>query len=365
MGEGNDGADAGNDGADGFGGGFGGFGSPGGDPGNAGGLAGFGFGPEAGGPPGGFGGGPEDNTLAGLFGPVAFSDLSDAQALAGFSGFNVPSAAYGNHSISSEDTQSTAFQQMLKHPVVQFLAQLHPVTRTMNLVSNIATAQNPAAKAAQTAASMMGGKLGSAVAGPLGGIAGSMAMGGLAGRGNNGDSSTGANSPGGFGGQSGSGFGDVAAGLGGLYAGYRGMRETNNMLGGLQSLYSQNSPYSQALRQQLERRDAASGRRSQYGPREVELQAKLAQLASGQIPAMAQLNQQQQMIRAAMLKSGIGFANKMGLFNRVGNGLSDMFNGTLGGVQPSIGVFSPSQVYDAADLSNTDPGLDLSGLFGG
>jgi len=52
--------------------------------------------------------------------------------------------------------------------------------------------------------------------------------------------------------------------------------QQQQQLQSLSSLYSPNSPYAQVMRQQLDRRDAASGRRSQYGPREVELQAKLA-----------------------------------------------------------------------------------------
>jgi hypothetical protein len=48
----------------------------------------------------------------------------------------------------------------------------------------------------------------------------------------------------------------------------------------LNSMYGQDSPYAQAMRQQLDRKDAAAGRRSQYGSREVELQAKLAELDS-------------------------------------------------------------------------------------
>lgn len=44
----------------------------------------------------------------------------------------------------------------------------------------------------------------------------------------------------------------------------------------LADLFSPNSPYAQQLRQQLDRRDAAAGRRSQYGTRETELAAQLA-----------------------------------------------------------------------------------------
>jgi hypothetical protein len=60
----------------------------------------------------------------------------------------------------------------------------------------------------------------------------------------------------------------------------------------LEGLYGQNSPYAQSMRQQLERRDAASGRRSQYGPREVELQAALAGNAAKLAPTLNQLGTQ-------------------------------------------------------------------------
>lgn len=95
-------------------------------------------------------------------------------------------------------------------------------------------------------------------------------------------------------------------GLAQLYTGYRGQRDNSRMLKGLTDLYSQNGAYAQQLRKQLSRQDAASGRRSQYGPREVELQAKLAQMTSGQIPAMNQMYQQQAMARNAMLQGGLG-----------------------------------------------------------
>jgi len=49
----------------------------------------------------------------------------------------------------------------------------------------------------------------------------------------------------------------------------------------LVDLFSPNSPYAQQLRQQLERRDAAAGRRSQYGTRETELAAALSRNQAG------------------------------------------------------------------------------------
>lgn len=54
----------------------------------------------------------------------------------------------------------------------------------------------------------------------------------------------------------------------------------NQQVASLNDMFSPNSPYAQQLQRELARRDAASGRRSQYGPRSVELQAKLAQAAA-------------------------------------------------------------------------------------
>jgi hypothetical protein len=125
------------------------------------------------------------------------------------------------------------------------------------------------------------------------------------------------------------GIGEALPGLAGMFAGYQGMRDSSKMLGGLQDLYSQNSPYAQMLRQQLQRKDAAGGRRSQYGPREVELQAKLAQMASGQIGAMSQLQQRQNINRAQMMQQGLGAFQKMGGIK----GLQSLFGmGGMGGM---------------------------------
>ena len=129
------------------------------------------------------------------------------------------------------------------------------------------------------------------------------------------------------------------------------MSNSGKMLGGLQGLYSQNSPYAQQMRQSLQRRDAAGGRRSQYGPREVELQAKLAQMASSQIPAMNQLQQRQNMNRAIMLQQGLGAFNKMGGLE----GLQGLFGmGGAGGMfdQAASGLIGNGSL---GNLFNLDP----------
>lgn len=142
---------------------------------------------------------------------------------------------------------------------------------------------------------------------------------------------------------------DALPGLLGMYAGYQGQKDAGSMLGGLQSLYGQDSPYAQVLRQQLQRRDAAGGRRSQYGPREVELQAKLAQMASGQIGNMSQLQQRQNINRAAMLQQGLGAFKKMGGF---------------GGLQDLFGLGGAGGMYETAAMNGLNNG-SLGNIFGG
>jgi len=102
-------------------------------------------------------------------------------------------------------------------------------------------------------------------------------------------------------GGTGSMLGNVVGGLGALYGYNQASKGLNSQIGGLQGLYGQNSPYAQTLRQQLERKDAAAGRRSQYGPREVQLQAALADKTAGvsdTIGRLATSNQNNQLALA-------------------------------------------------------------------
>lgn len=68
--------------------------------------------------------------------------------------------------------------------------------------------------------------------------------------------------------------------------------QMNGMIGQLSGLYSNSSPYAQQLRQELERKDAAAGRRSQYGGRETQLQAMLAEKQAGLAPMQNLLTSQ-------------------------------------------------------------------------
>lgn len=174
---------------------------------------------------------------------------------------------------------------------------------------------------------LVGGNLGQAVAGTLGGLAGG-ALGSMYGgqAGLPGYSGPQAGQP--EGAQGGGGFMDKAIPtLAGLYAGYQGGRGIGKQIGSLSNMYGQGSPYAQALRQQLERRDAGAGRRSQYGPREVELQAQLARMASSNAPGLAALYGQQNQNRAQMLKALMFGYDQMGGLQGIRGGLQGLFGG--------------------------------------
>lgn len=103
--------------------------------------------------------------------------------------------------------------------------------------------------------------------------------------------------------------------------------EANDQYKKLRDMYGPNSPYAQQLRKQLERKDAAAGRRSQYGPREVELQARLADMYSRGYPSMnAAMNQRNQMRGQGMglIFSGL---DKSGVLEDAWKGLGGLFGG--------------------------------------
>ena len=143
-------------------------------------------------------------------------------------------------------------------------------------------------------------------------------------------------------------FDNILNGVGtgaGLYNMFRSYQNANNMAGRLGSMFSENSPYATQLRQQLERRDAAAGRRSQYGPREVELQAKLAAMANQIAPnqmAARQYGDQSLMRMLGML----GSANKMGVFDPVKGWLNNMFSSpTYTANTPYTSDYTPETNY--------------------
>lgn len=132
----------------------------------------------------------------------------------------------------------------------------------------------------------------------------------------------------------------LAGGLAQLYAasqansGLKGASGANqavqDQISSLSNMYSPNSPYAQQLRQTLERKDAAAGRRSQYGPREVQLMAALADKQAGVADSIGRLatsgqsnqialNNQKNQTRAQQLALLMNLGKQSGAFASLGN----------------------------------------------
>lgn len=110
-------------------------------------------------------------------------------------------------------------------------------------------------------------------------------------------------------------FDSMAGNLMGLYSAYKNRKMAGKQAGQLQSLFGPNSPYAQQLKQTLLRQDAAAGRRSQVGPRSVELQARLAEMNSKNAPMLNQLYQQKGAAGDMMLKNLLGLGMNGGAQN--------------------------------------------------
>jgi hypothetical protein len=120
---------------------------------------------------------------------------------------------------------------------------------------------------------------------------------------------------------------NVLTGLAGLYSANQNNRAIKNQMGSLTGMYGQDSPYATTLRETLARRDAAGGRRnSGAGTREVELQAKLAEMASRNSGAVANLAGQRNSNRMQNLNSLMYLGRSSGLFDKIGKGISGLFD---------------------------------------
>lgn len=159
---------------------------------------------------------------------------------------------------------------------------------------------------------------------------------------------------GGLGGGSGAGAGGSGGGfdlnallntggnLAGIWSANQAYDDVRDLQKELTGMYGPESPYAAQLRQQLDRRDAAAGRRSQYGPREVELQSNLAQQTSKNMLALA-----------GLYKDAAGYRNQM-----VNNGLQGL-SGLFGGGTSGGGASIPSWLQDL--FKNNQGGLDFNG----
>jgi len=196
--------------------------------------------------------------------------------------------------------------------------------------------------------STIGGLAGGMAGGPIGSFAGSML--GCNMFSGSGGGYSGTQSPGG----NGLDYGALASGLAGLYMANKGSSDAGKAASGatdsanasLESMFGANSAAAQQMRQELDRRDAASGRRSQYGPREVELQAALAKLKAGAYPGMVNANvnasnaslaakNAQRVKQNQMLSSLLYLGKNSGAFSKLG----DMFGGGQQAPNISAGEF--------------------------
>lgn len=285
--------------------------------------------------------------------------------------------------IYGEDTSFWGrINQFMQSPIGKFgmmaLSKANPALGAIAAMANrgYQASQSPA-QAGRAIGGMTGSQVGGSIAGLPGSIVGGM-IGGWGGQQALGGLSQGYSGPS-MGQQAGAQGGSPnmdmmtggLAGLASLYQGMRNSREIGGQLNGLQSLYGQNSPYAQQLRQALARQDAKSGRRSQYGPREVELQARLAQMASGQAGTMANLMQMRQANRGQSLAQLAGLYQQMGGMNGIRGGLDQLFNGFGGsgnGIPSDMETLAP---YNYGNLNPENyyapiPDIpDFGGDFGG
>lgn len=121
-----------------------------------------------------------------------------------------------------------------------------------------------------------------------------------------------------------------------------------NQVRSLGEIYGPNSPYAAQMRQTLARKDAAAGRNSQYGPREAQLQALLAEKQAQATSAMSQaaqvgnanalaMNKYRNQMTGQKLALASNMAKKFGLFDMFGSGSgrTPNFNPNLG-IGPSL-----------------------------
>lgn len=143
---------------------------------------------------------------------------------------------------------------------------------------------------------------------------------------------------------SGNGLGNMTGSLMGLYSAWQKRKQLGQLQSGLEGLYGQSSPYAQQLRNTLARHDAASGRRSQVGPREVELQARLAGLNAQMAPTLSNIMGQRNGATNMGLYNLAQLFGNTGMGRNVGDWGQSLYNQYLG--SPMAGANVGPQQYD-------------------
>lgn len=126
-------------------------------------------------------------------------------------------------------------------------------------------------------------------------------------------------------------YGDMAASMFGMYNARKQKKALQEQQSQLQNLFSPNSPYAQMARQRMERQDAAGGRRSQYGNRETQLAALLADKQASTMPQQERYaqgigGQQNAMVNAGLRGAGQLYNNRGAIGNDI-DSLLRMFQG--------------------------------------
>lgn len=119
---------------------------------------------------------------------------------------------------------------------------------------------------------------------------------------------------------------NMMSNLMGLYSAYKQHQANSQLQGNLSSMYGQDSPYAQQLKQQLARTAAQSGRRSDAGSQVVALQAALAHGNSQNAPQIMSLNNQNTNGMNAGLNNLYQIGQQTGANQQLLNGGKDLWN---------------------------------------
>lgn len=117
-------------------------------------------------------------------------------------------------------------------------------------------------------------------------------------------------------------FDTIGRTLGSLYTQNRARRDAKEQMNRMDVL---RGAYRDDMSNQLARRDAAGGRRSQYGPREVELMARLAQLDQGNAPQLNNLYNQRRAANVGALNDVFTGVRRLGGPQQIYNDVSSYF----------------------------------------
>ena len=139
--------------------------------------------------------------------------------------------------------------------------------------------------------------------------------------------------------------GDLASMLYGFYNNRKQQKALGQQISSLQGLYGQNSPYAQQLRNTLNAKAAASGRRSNVAGRETQFQAQLADRAASMAPTLMQLNQAQGGLKNNNMNMLLQGMNKLGGFNAISKGLGNLFGPSTTTIPYNNGNVSGSDMF--------------------